>query len=211
MEPETKAVWDVVLTILTMVGGVIAFWRGLLRWRKGQEWQRAAKGRELVDKLLESNDNDEEYYAWDALKMLDYQDASKPFLTKPINLDGNDKRERFPVRRVDIESAIKSSKKDETDPKLLYVRECFDELYFRLGQLQDAIDNDLVEFKHVSCPMDYYVPVLADDVKLHHAYMNRYRYGRTLRFLENFPRWREACNQSKLPFSSEERADSVSA
>jgi hypothetical protein len=75
------------------------------------------------------------------------------------------------------------------------VRECFDELYFKLGQLQDAIDNDLVEPKHVSCPIDYYVDLMANDVKLHQRYMTRYKYERTLKFLANFPVWNEALMQ----------------
>jgi hypothetical protein len=34
--------------------------------------------------MLKSSDADEEYYAWDALGMLDYQDEAKPFKTKKI-------------------------------------------------------------------------------------------------------------------------------
>ena len=146
MIDTTKNTWDVILSIVTMIGAAVAFLLGLYQWRRGQAWQRAAKGRELVDDLLKSDDSDEEYYAWDAMKMLDYQDAKKPFLTKRIN------GRRHEVKRKTIKEALQPTELNESDTTLIYVRECFDELYFKFGQLQDAIDNDLVELQHVSCP-----------------------------------------------------------
>jgi hypothetical protein len=193
MMKDTKDLWDLILKIIAMVGAIAAFWVGIYQWRRGQAWQRAAKGRELVDDLLKSNDSDEEYYAWDAMKMLDYQDARSAFLTKPISLENTAKpvlKEGFPVNRAVIERALKSDRNDETDRELLYVRECFDELYFKLGQLQDAIDNDLVELAHVSSPAEYYVGLMANDKAVHHAYLEKYEYRRTLRFLDNFPSWK---------------------
>ena len=94
-----------------------------------------------------------------------------------------------------------SGERSDTD-EFVYVRECFDELYFRLGQLQDAIDNDLVELKHVSCPVDYYVGLLAEDVKMHYDYMREYKYQRALKFLENFVDWENAREAAKLPRTS---------
>ena len=186
MIDTTKNTWDVILNIVTMIGAAAAFLLGLYQWRRGQAWQRAAKGRELVDDLLKSDDSDEEYYAWDAMKMLDYQDAKKPFSTKRIN------GRRHEVTRKTIEEALQPSELNESDTTLIYVRECFDELYFKVGQLQDAIDNDLVELQHVSCPADYYVGVMSADVELHHSYLTRYKYPRALRFLENFDSWKTA-------------------
>src|SRR5262245_26914161 len=96
---ELKDQWDVLLKLVGMTGAILVFLLSLLQGRRGQRWQRAAKGRELVDALLESDDEDEEYYAWDAMKMLDYQDAGKPFLTKPVGLTNQKEpvKERFPV------------------------------------------------------------------------------------------------------------------
>jgi hypothetical protein len=193
MPESIKDQWDVILAIIAMAGAALAFLLGWLQWRVGQAWQRAAKGRELVDELLESNDSDEEYYAWDAMKMLDYQDAKKPFMAKSLSLTNttkSDHKDRFPIDCGVIERVLKSDRKNETDPHLLYVRECFDELYFKLGQLQDAIDNKLVRLKHVSSPADYYVSLMAKQKALHHAYLRKYEYQRTLRFLDNFPKWK---------------------
>lgn len=192
MDDTTKNMWDVILNIVAIIGAGTAFLLSWYQWRRGQAWERAAKGRELVDDLLTSDDSNEEYYAWDAMKMLDYQDAEKPLLTKPI--DGR----RHKVTRETIKKALQPSKLDDADTTLLYVRECFDELYFKAGQLQDAIDNDLVELQHVSCPMDYYVSLMADDVELHHKYLTECNYRRTLEFLENFDRWKTARSKAAL-------------
>jgi len=190
---------------ITLIITGLAAWAAIGQWRESNVekrrerlWQRAAKGRELVDDLLKSDDSDEEYYAWEAMKMLDYQggttsrkDGRIPFRTKKI--DGR----RFEVTRDTIETALAPSELNESDPKFLYVRECFDELYFKLGQLQDAIRNDLVDLEHVSCPADYYVGLMADQVKLHHAYLEKYGYQRTLEFLDNYPRWKHAMLEKK--------------
>jgi hypothetical protein len=174
-----------ILQIITLTVGAGAFFFGLYQWMRGQAWKRAAKGRKLVDNLLDSNDSNEEYYAWDAMKMLDYQDETKPFRTKRIC------GSRHVITRKKIEDALGKSESDSDE--LVYVRECFDELYFKFGQLQDAIDNKLVELKHVSCPADYYVGLLAEtDVKLHNDYLNKYMYQRTRQFLKNFPVWDKA-------------------
>lgn len=195
MSEDSKMVWDVVLACLTLLVAGGAFLLSLRQWWKGLDWQRAAKGRELTDDLLKSNDDDEEYYAWDAMKMLDYMGAAIPLRTKLIRFDAPGgaifNKESISVNRELIENALKSTRENETKQGLLYVRECFDELYFKLGQLQDAIDNDLVELRHVVCPMDYYAGKMVENVELHYKYMQEYGYERGLNFLENFKVWSE--------------------
>jgi len=194
MSEDAKRIWDVIIAFLTLLVAGGAFALSLRQWQKGQEWQRAAKGRELVDDLLMSDDSDEECYAWDAMRMLDYQDETKPFRTKKISGRQHD------VPRKLIEDALADDKPNTHEH--IYVRECFDELYFRLGQLQDAIENDLVKLNHVSCPMDYYIGVMAKDkdLKMHYDYMHDFHYERALKFLENFETWNDAIRKlSQIP------------
>ena len=113
----TKNTWDVILSIVMIIGAGVAFLLGLYQWRRGQAWQRAAKGRELVDDLLKSDDSDEEFYAWDAMRMLDYQDAKKPLLTKQIN------GRRQKVTRKTIEEALCLTEANESDTNSIYVLE----------------------------------------------------------------------------------------
>ena len=51
----TKNLWDVFLHIVTILGGVVAFWVGLKQWRRGQDWQRA----EQMDKFVQQFEKDE--------------------------------------------------------------------------------------------------------------------------------------------------------
>src|ERR1043165_7735341 len=51
MPEHTKALWDVVLAIITITGGAIGFCFGLQQWRRGQAWQRANKLDDLVEKF----------------------------------------------------------------------------------------------------------------------------------------------------------------
>lgn len=55
MTDEIKNTWDVILSIVTMVGAAIAFWVGLRQWRRGQDWQRA----EQMDKFVQQFENDD--------------------------------------------------------------------------------------------------------------------------------------------------------
>src|SRR5262249_24460088 len=41
MTNEAKNLWDVILSIITMLGAGVAFWFGLQQWRRGQDWQDA--------------------------------------------------------------------------------------------------------------------------------------------------------------------------
>ena len=55
MPNDTKNLYDVVLTLLTLASAGTAFVVGLLQWRRSQAWQRADKLDKFVDKF-ESND-----------------------------------------------------------------------------------------------------------------------------------------------------------
>lgn len=55
MSPETKDLWDVILTLITMVGAIVAFVLGWMQWRRGQAWQRA----EQLDKFVVKFESDE--------------------------------------------------------------------------------------------------------------------------------------------------------
>jgi len=55
METETKNLYDVILSVLTLVGAGVALGLGLYQWRRSQAWQRADK----LDKFIEKFESDE--------------------------------------------------------------------------------------------------------------------------------------------------------
>jgi hypothetical protein len=168
----------------------------------------------MIDSLLESNDKDEEYYSWDAMKMLDYK--GEKVITGRVDFGIDGRRTVYGIItkfndniRVDddiVQQALGAKEivadeinEDKMEKLRLNVRECFDELYFRMGQLEDAIHANLVMFEDVKTPIDYYVGLMAEDVGTYYKYLskNEYNYGKTLRYLDRFEKWKEAIG--KLP------------
>ena len=115
---------------ITLLIAGIGAWAAINEWQvsnkeKSRElaWRKVAKARELVDDLLESDNSDEEYYAWDAMKMLDYQGKEAksgrqraPFKTKKIG------GKPFKVTSKEIKNALTPNDKDEAEEANLYVR-----------------------------------------------------------------------------------------
>jgi hypothetical protein len=157
---------------------------------------QCSRGMAMIEELLASNDGDQEYYAWDAMKMLDYRDARR-VASAQLNKDGTisgyrTKKiagESYLVNEGVIREALQIGEGGET-PVSRYVRECFDELYFRMGQFNDAIRAGLVTIHDVESPLDYYVEKMAEDAEMHFRYLSEYRYEKTLRFLEHFDSWK---------------------
>jgi hypothetical protein len=73
-----------------------------------------------------------------------------------------------------------------------FVRESFDELYFRLGQLEDSIQAGLVLVDDVKTPVDYYADLMAEDARTHYFYMAEFGYQKALHYLDQFPSWKKA-------------------
>jgi hypothetical protein len=51
MTEEAKRLWDVALSIVTIVGGIVAFYVGLRQWQRGQAWERANKLNDFIEKF----------------------------------------------------------------------------------------------------------------------------------------------------------------
>lgn len=217
--------WPIISDIGKLAGVIVAAFWTLAKYREEKQKDRqqraealnqqknetrreqCARGLTMINDLLESNDKDEEYYSWDAMRMLDYQEQVqikngkrvRGFKTKLKGM------EDFLVDDKVIEAALKTESSDNNPSKeeldtikkgLLedHVRECFDEFYFRMGQLQDSIIADLVTFADVKTPIDYYVGLMAEDIEVHYKYLKQedYDYQKTLSYLGRFQKWKDA-------------------
>lgn len=160
---------------------------------------QCSRGLEMINQLLESNDGDDEYYSWDAMKMLDYQDDNRISDDSDARIEGYQTKLKNapPVTSSVIQKALavdtNEQPKAAAEERLeLYVRECFDEFYFRMSQLEDAIVAGLVTFDDVKRPIDYYVELMATDTKTHFSYLDCYGYKKTLFYLNRFSSWNKA-------------------
>jgi hypothetical protein len=51
MTEDIKRLWDVVLSVVTITGGIVGFCVGLQQWRRGQAWERANKLDDFIEKF----------------------------------------------------------------------------------------------------------------------------------------------------------------
>jgi hypothetical protein len=221
--------WPIISDVGKVIGVIIAALWTLGKYQEQKQKDRAqqqkdweqqrdqmrrdqcSRGLAMINELLKSNDSDKEYYSWDAMKMLDYKDETRTITNMGLDtsgrvvqgfqtkLTGASKVDEKVIKEALSVTEIGDVPKQGEARLLLYVRECFDELYFRMGQLEDAIGAGLVTFDDVKTPIDYYVGLMAKDIAIHFGYLNieEHDYNKTLRYLGRFESWKEAVE--KLP------------
>jgi hypothetical protein len=98
------------------------------------------------------------------------------------------------IDHADIRRALLEEQAIEpTDSeKLIYIRDCFDTLFYFFAIIDHYITSTLVCEDDVAYPLEYYVPLLASLHKEVVQYLERYRLRRALKFLSRYPEWRDA-------------------
>jgi len=132
MSPDTKALWDVILTLITMAGAVVAFILSWMQWRRGQDWQRA----EQLDKFVVKFETDELLQL--ASVVLDWTDRKVMF------------REReFTVRNLEVVSALRDHQLIENQNKFPgeqpVLRDAYDALLAFFNRLELGISSGLID------------------------------------------------------------------
>jgi len=109
-------------------------------------WKQVEAGKTLTDELL----RDPEAYA--ALQIIDF--SGRTFEIPP-------KRNSEPITHDDVRASFNTSADASPTDKQLYVRDCFDKLFFHLARCEHHINSTLVVYDDVAFPLEYYVPRLA--------------------------------------------------
>ncbi len=139
MTDETKNLCDIVLTILAMCGGVVAFRQTLREWREAQRWRRT----EQLDKIIERFESD------DLLRLarvaLDWTVRDTTHAGKPIRVTNDDvllalrfHRDLAAGQAYGGEQAI--------------LRDAYDAFIAFLGRLNLALENKLIDV----APSEFY-------------------------------------------------------
>jgi hypothetical protein len=168
--------------VATAVGLVIAaakFWlevrAGRLQRARELRWRQAEAGKSLNDEM-QTDDR-----AWPAMQMLDSEG-------REFTLPNNDK---VTITQADIAIALDPANKKEDD-KSVYIRDCFDTLFYFMAMLEHYISNTLICAEDVAYPIEYYVPLMIPLRVEITAYLKRYGLRRTSIFLQRYPVWRDA-------------------
>jgi hypothetical protein len=136
-------------------------------------WKQAQAGKSLNDEMQGDP------WAWPALEMLDYPEEE--FEISP----GKRTRITHDDFRIALNPAL-----DLSDPKHIYIRKCFDTLFYFMAMLEHNISSTLILSEDVAFPLDYYIPLLADFREQIDGYVAKYRLTRTRAFLHRYPPWR---------------------
>jgi hypothetical protein len=168
-----------------VAAGIGAILTAIKLWselRQGREqrardlrWKQAEAGKSLNDEMLTDSE------AWSAMQMLDYDGLE-------FELPSNN---RIPIYQADVKFALNPDN-DVTDDKHVYIRECFDSLFYYMAMFEHYGKTTLIVPEDVEFPIDYYMRLLAGYRDVVDAYVRRYGLKRTEFFLAAHPAWQNA-------------------
>jgi hypothetical protein len=134
-------------------------------------WRQAEVGKELNDEMQTDGE------AWPALLMIDYD-------RREYDIDG----ERVTITDEDVTTALTPGG-DDSDPKRMFIRDCFDTLFYYFAMLDHYIDRTLILTEDVAYPLEYYIPRMTKFRAEIQAYIEAYGLRRVSRFLNRYPEW----------------------
>ena len=138
-------------------------------------WKQAELAREMMDAIFDyvpSND------AW---RMVDgevqgYKDSL-----------GNE----YQIDMDMVRSSLPHPWNERRGGAQVYVRWCFDALFYYLEQIEHSVQLGILRFEDLEAPAAYYVALMANDKTLFQDYAAQIRFRRAVQFMERFPEWRE--------------------
>ena len=176
----------------TAIAVVIAFAKYLSELRQNRKqrasdlrWRQADAGKKINDEMLADPE------ATAARCMIDYN--GREFEVAPGRKEV--------VTEVDYLAALDPSKLD-TNAKVIYVRDCFDSLFYYFATLDHYITSGLVRLDDVSYPLSYYVRILSGHRTVIEGYLDHFRLDGARGFLDRFSVWQQ--ESSSVPRSSAE-------
>jgi hypothetical protein len=162
-----------------ILGGVFAVYKifhemAETRRQRAEElaWKRAEAAKKLNDEMLMDDG------AKAAMVMLDWDDREFEIRSGVFaTIDGDEHR-----RALRVSSGAYEEKE-------VYVRDCFDNLFYYLALFEHHIRNQLIRFEDVEFPIQYFVDLMSSHRFVYEEFARAYGYDRTLEFLKRFHSW----------------------
>lgn len=179
LDPFLKDVIQVLSWITAIVAGIVAAFKALHEMRETRKlrvqelrWKKAHLGREVLVKFMEKG------HVRDALKMLDW--SGREYEVMP--------GQKVRINSDDMLGALRPhTAADHFTAMEAYVRDCFDALFEGLEIFEHYLRTDLLDFRDIEFPLDYYVCKLADRREVMVKFMRAYSYELAVAFLGRFP------------------------
>jgi hypothetical protein len=143
-------------------------------------WRQAQAGKSLNDEMQTDPK------AWPAMQMLD--SSERRYILPSV--------ERVSISKQDVRAALDVNT-TAGDEKSVYIRDCFDSLFYFMAMMEHYISSTLILYEDVAFPMEYYVPLLANFRREVAAYLDKYKLTRTVEFLKRFPAWTGATDVAR--------------
>jgi hypothetical protein len=182
------AVFSAIFTILAgIVAGVWAVitWQREAKWRREDHeadlqqrkeelrWKQAELARDLLDDIFDYSPSN------DAWRMVDGEESYK-----------DAEENKFQIDMVHVRRALPKPWNDERGGPDVYVRWCFDALFYYLERLESSLKLELVRMEDLTASASYYIALMATDKKLFEDYAKVIRFPGAIAFMERFPEWR---------------------
>jgi len=155
---------------------IVKFWSEfrLGREQRAQDlrWKQAEAGKRLNDEMMDDKE------ASVVLEMLDCDG-------REFEVPGCG---RVPVTYEDLRTSLTPTEM-VPDSKVLYIRDCFDSLFYYLATLEHYIQATLILREDVAFPVDYYVPLLAELRPEVDVYLRHFDLRRAEAFLHRYSQW----------------------
>jgi hypothetical protein len=90
-----------------------------------------------------------------------------------------------------VRASLPGDWNDDSGGPQVYVRWCFDALFYVLEQLEHSVELGILRFEDLEAPLAYYVALMAKDKKIFQDYAERIRFHRAVLLMERFPEWRD--------------------
>jgi len=172
---------EVVTWIFGVIGVLVAASIGIMQMRETRlqraeelRWKQANLGRELVEKMLDADD------AASALQMLDWGDQGHEYEIK--------KGQKVKIDIGDVPHALRLDESHKSD-KDVYIRECFDALFFHVNQLERSLRTNVLRFEDVQFPLNYYAEKMLGRKEVFEEYMKKFGDKEALAFFQRYEKW----------------------
>jgi len=179
----------VYLAIFTILAGICAGIWAVVVWRREAEWRREDHAAELKQRAEELGWKQAELARTLLDEIFDYGQSNDAWRMVDGEKKYKDGDNEHHITMDLVRQALPKPWHDGSGGTNLYVRCCFDALFYYLERLEQPVKSNLVRFEDLSAPITYYISLMAKDKKLFLEYAELIRFHGAVAFMNRFPEW----------------------
>lgn len=169
---------EITTQIVAIAGGLIAAYKIITEIRQSRiqrhqdlRWRQSNSAHQMLKDMLDSQ------WVCDATVMMDWTEREFSITTE----------KRKTITFEEVQNALRTDNLNFSD-KEVYIRDCADAFLFHVELIEQAIRNEMIEFRDIKFPMTYYINAMKKH-NLYNAYLEfikEYGYKNSERFFKRF-------------------------